>query len=53
MIPDWKAPFTDRCDEFSSVNYISVVDMNNAFPIPISESSRKYTGFSFNGKSYV
>lgn len=44
----------DVMNSFHGANYISVIDLNNAyFQIEISEASRKYTGFSFNGKSYV
>ncbi|CAG9137414.1 unnamed protein product [Plutella xylostella] len=44
----------DVINSFHGANFISVVDLNNAyFQIPISEESKKYTGFSFNGKSYV
>lgn len=44
----------DVLNSFHGANYISIVDLNNAyFQIPISSPSRKYTGFTFNGKSYV
>lgn len=44
----------DVMNSFHGAKFISVIDLNNAyFQIPISEDSRKYTGFSFNGKSYV
>lgn len=56
MIPETEKPplQLDVMNAFHGVNYISVIDLNNAyFQIPISEGSKKYTGFSFNGKSYV
>ncbi|WP_337230432.1 reverse transcriptase domain-containing protein, partial [Proteus terrae] len=44
----------DVLNSFQGAKFISIVDLNNAyFQIPISDSSKKYTGFSFNGKSYV
>lgn len=44
----------DVLNSFQGARFISIVDLNNAyFQIPISDSSKKYTGFSFNGKSYV
>lgn len=44
----------DILNSFHGVKFISVIDLNNAyFQIPIYENSRKYTGFTFNGKSYT
>lgn len=44
----------DVMNAFHGANYISVIDLNNAyFQIPISETSKMYTGFTFNGKSYI
>lgn len=44
----------DVLNSFHGASFISVIDLNNAyFQIPISEPSKKYTGFTFNGKSYV
>ncbi|KAI5637695.1 reverse transcriptase (RNA-dependent DNA polymerase) domain-containing protein [Phthorimaea operculella] len=44
----------DVINSFHGANFISIVDLNNAyFQIPISETSKRYTGFTFNGKSYV
>lgn len=56
MIPETEKPplQMDVLNSFHGANYISVVDMNNAyFQIPITEESKRYTGFTFNGKSYV
>lgn len=44
----------DVLNSFHGVNYITIIDLNNAyFQIPLSEESKKYTGFTFNGKSYT
>lgn len=44
----------DVLNSFHGANFISIIDLNNAyFQIPLTENSRKYTGFTFNGKSYV
>lgn len=44
----------DVLNSFHGAKFISIIDLNNAyFQIPISEDSKKYTGFTFNGKSYV
>ncbi|KAI5630896.1 reverse transcriptase (RNA-dependent DNA polymerase) domain-containing protein [Phthorimaea operculella] len=56
MIPETEKPplQLDVINSFHGANFISIVDLNNAyFQIPISETSKKYTGFTFNGKSYV
>lgn len=56
MISESEAPpmQIDVLNSFHGVKYITVIDLNNAyFQIPISEKSRQYTGFTFNGKSYV
>lgn len=56
MIPETEKPpmQIDVMNSFHGSNFISIIDLNNAyFQIPISEESRKYTGFSFNGKSYI
>ncbi|CAK1596618.1 unnamed protein product [Parnassius mnemosyne] len=44
----------DVLNSFHGANYITTIDFNNAyFQIPINKDGRKYTGFTFNGKSYV
>ena len=44
----------DVLNSFHGANYITTIDLNNAyFQIPINEEGKKYTGFTFNGKSYV
>lgn len=44
----------DVMNAFHGTNYISIVDLNNAyFQIGLTEDSKKYTGFTFNGKSFV
>ncbi|CAK1595948.1 unnamed protein product [Parnassius mnemosyne] len=44
----------DVLNSFHGANYITTIDLNNAyFQIPINKDGRKYTGFTFNGKSYV
>lgn len=44
----------DVLNSFHGAKYITIIDLNNAyFQIPLTEASRKYTGFTFNGKSYV
>ncbi|CAK1599216.1 unnamed protein product [Parnassius mnemosyne] len=44
----------DILNSFHGANYITTIDLNNAyFQIPINKDGRKYTGFTFNGKSYV
>ena len=44
----------DVLNSFHGCNFITTVDLNNAyFQIPISNTSKKYTGFCFNGKSFV
>lgn len=50
-----KPPLTSEIiQRFHGVRYITTIDLNNAyFQIPISQESRKYTGFVYNGKSYV
>lgn len=56
MIAESEAPpmQIDVLNAFHGVKFISVIDLNNAyFQIPITETSKKYTGFTFNGKSYV
>lgn len=55
MIAESEAPpmQIDILNSFHGVKYISIIDLNNAyFQIPISAESKKYTGFTFNGKSY-
>lgn len=45
---------TEIIQRFHGVKYITTIDLNSAyFQIPISRESRKYTGFVYNGKSYV
>lgn len=56
MVPETEKPpmQIDVINAFHGAKFISIVDLNNAyFQIGISETSRKYTGFTFNGKSYV
>lgn len=56
MVPETEKPpmQIDVMNSFHGSNYISIIDLNNAyFQIPISQDSKKYTGFSFNGKSYI
>lgn len=56
MVAEAEAPpmQMDVLNSFHGVNYISIIDLNNAyFQIPISDDSKKYTGFTFNGKSYM
>lgn len=44
----------DVLNSFHGAKFISIVDLKNAYyQIPLTEASKKYTGFSFNGKSYV
>ncbi|CAK1598027.1 unnamed protein product [Parnassius mnemosyne] len=44
----------DVLNSFHGANHITTIDLNNAyFQIPINKDGRKYTGFTFNGKSYV
>lgn len=44
----------DVLNSFHGANFITTIDLNNAyFQIPINEEGKKYTGFTFNGKSYV
>lgn len=52
MIPETEKPplQIDVMNSFQGANYISVVDLNNAyFQIAITPDSRKYTGFTFKG----
>lgn len=56
MVAEAEAPpmQLDVLNSFHGVKYISIIDLNNAyFQIPISDDSRKYTGFTFNGRSYI
>lgn len=44
----------DVLNSFHGAKFIIIIDLNIAyFQIPISEESKRYTGFMFNGKSYV
>lgn len=39
---------------FQGVQFMSILDLNDAyFQIPLEKESTKYTGFTFNGKSYT
>lgn len=56
MVAESEAPpmQIDILNAFHGVKYITIIDLNNAyFQIPISETSRQYTGFTVNGKSYM
>lgn len=56
MIAESEAPpmQMDVLNAFHGVNYISTIDLNNAyFQIKISDNSKMYTGFTFNGRSYM
>lgn len=50
-----KPPLTSEIlQQFHGVTYLTTLDLDSAyFQIPISEESRKYTGFVYNGKSFV
>lgn len=44
----------DVLNSFHGAKYITIIDLNNAyFQIPLTDESKKYTGFTYNGKSYV
>lgn len=56
MVGDAGAPplTSEIIQSFYGVNYISLIDLNNAyFQIPLHPDSRKYTGFTFMGKTYT
>lgn len=56
MVAESEAPplQNDILSAFHGVRFITTLDLNNAYyQIPINEEGRKYTGFTFNGKSYV
>lgn len=56
MVAESEAPpmQIDVLNAFHGVKFISIIDLNNAyFQIPLSEDSKKYTGFTFNGKCYL
>lgn len=45
---------SETLQSFHGVNYISLIDLNNAYyQIPLNKDSRKYTGFTFMGKTYT
>lgn len=56
MVAETEAPplQIDVLNSFHGANFITTIDLNNAyFQIPINKEGKKYTGFTFNGKSYV
>lgn len=56
MVADSESPRSpeDIFLSFNNVQYISTIDLRMSFwQIPLSPSSRQYTGFLYNGKSYV
>lgn len=56
MVPETEKPpmQLDVLNSFHGAKFITVIDLNNAyFQIPIDEQGKQYTGFTFDGKSYV
>lgn len=56
MVGDAGSPplASEIIQSFHGVNFISLIDCNDAyFQLPLHKDSRKYTGFSFMGKTYT
>jgi hypothetical protein len=56
IVPDYDRPLPPEeiLQKFHGCKYISSFDLNASFwQVPLTEESKKYTGFLFNGETYV